>query len=165
MEFGRFSSRKISTKLFLSSLVALAVNAAVGIICLQKFSVMHEREQRAALRQIAPTQAIAELRSALYAYRRAQVEYLATHTESQRQQWEKHLREAAEAIQSAQEKYSSLISGDAERNGTDEIGNALSQYLSASHDAMEIARVPQHKGRSRRRSRRLRRRRSPGPRY
>jgi methyl-accepting chemotaxis protein len=152
VEFGRFSSRKISTKLFLSSLVALAVNAAVGIICLQKFSVMHEREQRAALRQIAPTQEIAELRSALYAYRRAQVEYLATHTESQRQQWEKHLREAAEAIQSAQEKYSSLISGDAERNGTDEIGNALSQYLSASHDAMEIARVPQHKGRSRRRS-------------
>ena len=127
MEFGWFSNRKISTKLFLSVLVALAINAAVAIVCLQRFSVLHEREQGAALKQIAPTLAIAELRSALYAHRRAQIEYLAARTESQRQQWEKHSREAAEEIQSAQEKYRALISGDDERSGVDEIGNVLSQ--------------------------------------
>jgi methyl-accepting chemotaxis protein len=152
VEFGWFSNRRLSTKIFLSFLVALAMNAAVGVVCLQKFSVIHEREQGMTLRQNAPIQVIAELRSALYAHRRAQIEYLAARTESQRQLWEKRLREAAEAIQSAQEKYSSLISGDDQRNGVDEIGNVLSQYLSASHDAMEITHVPQHRGRSRRRA-------------
>ena len=152
MEFEWFSNRKISTKLFLSFLATLAINAAVGIVCLQKFSVTHEREQGLTLRQAAPAQAIAELRSALNAHRRAQIEYLAARTESQRQLWEKHLREAAKEIQSAQEQYSSLISGDDQRNGVDEIGNVLSQYLSASHDAMEITHVPQHRGKSRRRA-------------
>jgi methyl-accepting chemotaxis protein len=152
VEFDWFRNRKIGAKLFLGFAVALAINAMVGIVCLQKFSVLKERESGLTLRQIAPTQAIAELGSALNAHRRAQIEYLSAHTESQREQCEKHWREAAQGIHSARQKYGSLILESDERSVYEELGNGLSQYLSASNDAMEFARVPRRKGKSRRRS-------------
>ncbi len=152
MELGWFSNRKMGSKLFLGFAGSLALNAAGWIVCLQKFSIVHEKGHELALLQIPCLQALADLRSQLNAHRRAQVEYLLASTEPRRSQSEKHLRAAVESIQSEQERYGSLISQAEERRAFDEIKNDLSQYLSASREAMELARVPRHKGRARRRS-------------
>ncbi len=155
MEFGWFSNRKISTKIFFGFAIAMAVNAAVGSVCLQKFYDMHEREQGLTSSQVAPLQALADLRSYLNEHRSAQIECLAARTESHHEQCEKRFRETEREIHSGLEKYSSLISGSDPHNGADEIENAASQYLSDGREAMEIARVPQHKSRSRKRSKSL----------
>ncbi len=130
---------------------ALAINAGVGLFFLDRVSVERESEQELALRQVLPSQILADLRSSVNAHRRARLEYVVANSEGQKQESEKHLRDAAEGMQSAQEKYGSLVS-DAEGQRTfEEITIDLAHYLAAS-GATEIAPVVRRKGKSQRRS-------------
>jgi hypothetical protein len=152
VEYGWFSNRKINCEVVFGFAVALAINAAAGIVCLRMFAVLHESERGLALRESLPSQGLADLRSALNAHRRAQIEYLAAHSESQRERCEKNWQVAEENIRSVEEKYGLPRFGADERTGFDEIGNDIRQYLSASHEAIEPARVPHYKGKRRRKS-------------
>ena len=147
-----FSNRRLASKLFVGFAVVLAFNTALGLFCLKKLSVVHESEHDLALRQIPSLRALTDLRSSVNAHRRAQFEYLVAATDSQRQESKTHLRDAAVGIQSALEKYSSFISDPDEQHIYEEVKDDLAQYLAVSQEAEDLASVPQHKARTRRRS-------------
>jgi methyl-accepting chemotaxis protein len=152
MELTWFSDRKLASKLFVGFAVVVALNTVLGLFCLKKLSVVHESEHDLALRQIPSLRALTDLRSNVNAHRRAQFEYLVAATDSQRQESKTHLRDAAAGIQSALEKYGSLISYPEEQRIYEEIKDDLAQYLAVSQEAVDLARVPQYKARTRRRS-------------
>ncbi len=152
MELTWFSNRKMASKLFVGFAVMLAFNTALGLFCLKKFSEVHGAEHDLALRQIPSLRALTDLRSSVNAHRRAQFEYLVARTEGQRQESQTHLGDASEGIQSAQEKYGSLISDRDERRIFEEIKSDLAEYLTESKEAMNLARATNHTARTRRRS-------------
>jgi methyl-accepting chemotaxis protein len=142
----------MASKLFMGFAAVVALNAVVGIFCLRKLSAVYESEHDLALRQIPSLRALTDLRGSVNAHRRAQFEYLAARTESERQESEKHLSDALEGIESGEEKYSSLISDPEEKRAFNEIKANLVRYLAVSDEAMEVARSPHPKSKARVRS-------------
>jgi methyl-accepting chemotaxis protein len=114
---------------------------------------VQEAEHGLALRQGPSLQALTSLGSAVNAHRQAQFEYLAARSDGQRREADKHLREAAESIQSTQQEYGSLISQAEEQRLFGQLVADLSQYLVVSQQAMDVAHVPHHEGKTWRRKR------------
>jgi Four helix bundle sensory module for signal transduction len=152
LEIKWFSNLKMTSKLLVGFALVLAVNAALGLFCLQRLSVVHEAERDLAVLQIPSLQALTELRSSVNAHRRGPFEYVVAWKEGQRREAEKHLRDAAVGIQSAREKYGSLVSNAGERRLFKDIKNDLLQYLAVRQQTMGLARAPSRIGRSKRRS-------------
>lgn len=139
-------------KLFIGFAAVLAINAALGLFCLQRLALVRQRDHDLALRQMPALRVLADLRSSVNAHQHAQFEYLVARSEAQRQQSKKHLRNAAEGIQSARGEYSSLVSGLEEQRVFEEITDDLAQYLALSKETMDLAEAPHRTRRSRGRS-------------
>ena len=152
MELGWFRNSKIASKIVFGFATALAINAAVGWFFLGRVSAERKSEQELALRQVLSSQILADLRSSVNAHRRARLECLVAHSEGQKRESEKHLRDAAHAMQSAQGKYGSLVSDAEGQRVFEEITIDLAHYLAVSQAAMETERGPSRKGGSQRRS-------------
>ncbi|MGA8274093.1 MAG: methyl-accepting chemotaxis protein [Candidatus Sulfotelmatobacter sp.] len=140
----------MASKLFLGFAAVLTMNAAIGIFCLRKLSMVHDSEHDLALRQIPSLRALTDLRASVNAHRRAQFEYLVARTESERQESEKHLRESTESVKAGQEKYGSFLTDPEEIRHFEEIKDDLVQYLTVSQEAMRFAQAPRHKARRKR---------------
>jgi methyl-accepting chemotaxis protein len=153
VELTWFAHRKTGSKFFIGFAALLALNAAIGLIIMRQFSAAHEKEPDFALKQIPTLQILADLRSSLNNHRRAQFELLAARVGPQREVAGKYLREAAESIQSAQEKYSILISDPEEHRVSDELNSDIGKYLTSSREATELLRLPNRRNRNRRRRR------------
>jgi methyl-accepting chemotaxis protein len=156
VELEWFSNMKISVKLFIGFAAVLAINAAVGLFCLQRLAVVHQTQQDRIARQIPGLRVLADLRSSVNAHRNAQFEYLVASSEAQRQETQRHSRNAAEGIHSAQEQYGELVSDPEEKRLFEEMKDALAQYLAVSELTAELVQAPHRtsmrKGKSRRRS-------------
>ena len=145
---------KMTGKILAGFAAVLAINVAAGLFCVQRFSALQEMEHDLALRQNpSPSlRILTDLRSSMNAHWRAQCEYLLAHSEAQRVESGKDLREAAESIQSEKEKYGAFISNPEDQRIFGKMEDDLAQYLAASRETMEVAREPHHQGKSRRRS-------------
>ena len=152
MELTWFNHRKIASKLLMGFAVALALNAALGLFCVKKLSLVHGSEHDLAMRQLSSSRALADLRSSVNAHRRAQFEYLVARSQAQRQEAQSHLRDASAGIQSAAEKYGSLTLDREEQRVFEAMKDDLAQYLAISSEAMDLARLPHHHARTRRES-------------
>ncbi len=137
-----FSNRKMATKLFLGFAAVLAMNAAIGVFCLHRLSVVHDFDHDLALRQIPSLGALTDLGVAVNAHRRAQFEYLVARTDAEKEQSEKHLEEAAASADASEVRYGSLITNPEEQRMFEEIKESLVQYLEVSERAMKQARAP-----------------------
>jgi len=126
----------------------LALNVALGLFCLQRLALVRQMDHDLALRQTPALRVFADLRSSVNAHQHAQFEYLVARSEAQRQQSKKHLRNAAEAIQSARGEYGSLVSGPEEQRVFEEITDDLAQYLALSKETMDLAETPHRTARS-----------------
>lgn len=156
VELKWLNHRKMAGKLFFGFAAVLALNGVLGFLYLQKLAVVRGSEARPTLRQVPAITALTDFQSSLNAHRRAQFEYLAARTESQRQESEKHLRGASEGIQLAQAKYrlfSVAEEQSEEQRVLEEIKGNLAQYFEVSQQVMDLARAPSHKGRAGRRRR------------
>jgi methyl-accepting chemotaxis protein len=156
VELEWFSDMKISVKLLIGFAAVLAINAAVGLFCLQRLAGAHQTQRDLTGRQIPGLRVLADLRSSVNAHRNAQLEYLVASSEAQRQEPLRHSRNAAEGIHSAQEQYGELVSDPEEKRLFEEMKDALAQYLAVSKLTTELGQAPhrtsRRKGRSRRRS-------------
>ena len=149
---SRSISIRVTGKLFLGFAAVLALNAALGVFCLQRLALVRQMDHDLALRQTPALRELANLRSSVNAHQHAQFEYLVARSEAQRQQSKKYLRNAAEDIQSARGEYGALVSGPEEQRVFEEITDDLAQYLALSKETMDSAEAPHRTRRSRGRS-------------
>ena len=140
---------RLTGKLLIGFAAVLALNAALGLFCLQRLALVRQMDHDLALRQMPALRVLADVRSSVNAHQHAQFEYLVARSEAQRQQSKKVLRNAAEAIQSARGEYGSLVSGPEEQRVFEEVTDDLAQYLALSRETMDLAEAPHRTGRSR----------------
>ena len=147
----RFLHPKMRSKLFFGFAAVLALNAAMGIFCLRKLSVLLVKENELTKPQNSLLQAVADVRQGLNTHRAARLEHFVACTDAQRQESAKRLRVATQSILSAQANYAALISQPEEQHVFDPISDDIAQYLSLSapHTVVNSASI-RHRGKQRR---------------
>jgi len=134
-----FGNWNISSKIVFGFAAILAVNAAIAIYCVPSAPPANGHPLDRAIVPALVT--MADLHASLAAYHDAQWECLAPHTEAERRECEKHLREALQAIHSDQEKYGALFPQSKDAHSVDEINRGVAQYLAISQQVVDLTRA------------------------
>jgi methyl-accepting chemotaxis protein len=135
VEPRQFSNCKLPAKIIFGFLLVLAINAAVGILCLPQPAATPAADSNV----IPALRALADLRAAVNTFSQTQVAFVLAHTTPERNRSAKQLGKALQDVHSAQESYASLSQATQVAANTGEMTRDLEQYLAASQEIVNRA--------------------------